>query len=59
MLGPLINFLFAIVEVAWIPIFVLWWGYGIKTILVALCYVVFFPCSTTQYSACAWRRRCW
>jgi NitT/TauT family transport system permease protein/taurine transport system permease protein len=43
MAGPLINFLFAIVEVAWIPIFVLWWGYGIKTILVALCYVVFFP----------------
>jgi ABC-type nitrate/sulfonate/bicarbonate transport system permease component len=43
MLGPLINFLFAIVEVAWIPIFVLWWGYGIKTIFVALCYVVFFP----------------
>lgn len=43
MLGPLINFLFAIVEVAWIPIFVIWWGYGIKTILVALSYVVFFP----------------
>jgi ABC-type nitrate/sulfonate/bicarbonate transport system permease component len=43
MLGPLISFLFAIVEVAWIPIFVIWWGYGIKTILVALCYVVFFP----------------
>ena len=31
MLGPLINFLFAIVEVAWIPIFVLRWGYGIRT----------------------------
>jgi ABC-type nitrate/sulfonate/bicarbonate transport system permease component len=43
MLGPLINFLFAIVEVAWIPIFVIWWGYGLKTILVALTYVVFFP----------------
>jgi NitT/TauT family transport system permease protein/taurine transport system permease protein len=43
MLGPLINFLFAIVEVAWIPIFVIWWGYGLKTILVALSYVVFFP----------------
>lgn len=42
-LGPLINFLFAIVEVAWFPIFVIWWGYGIKTILVALTYVVFFP----------------
>jgi NitT/TauT family transport system permease protein/taurine transport system permease protein len=29
--------------VAWIPIFVIWWGYGLKTILVALAYVVFFP----------------
>jgi ABC-type nitrate/sulfonate/bicarbonate transport system permease component len=43
MLGPLINFLFAIVEVAWIPLFVIWWGYGLKTILVAISYVVFFP----------------
>lgn len=43
LLFPAINFLFAIVEVAWIPIFVIWWGYGIKTILVALTYVVFFP----------------
>jgi ABC-type nitrate/sulfonate/bicarbonate transport system permease component len=41
--SPIINFLFAIVEVAWIPIFVIWWGYGIKTILIALVYVVFFP----------------
>ena len=43
LLGPTINFLFAIVEVAWIPIFVLWFGYGIETILIALTYVVFFP----------------
>ena len=42
-LSPAINFLFAIVEVAWIPIFVIWWGYGAKTILIALTYVVFFP----------------
>ena len=42
-LWPTINFLFAIVEVAWIPIFVIWWGYGFKTILIGLCYVVFFP----------------
>jgi NitT/TauT family transport system permease protein/taurine transport system permease protein len=41
--SPLINFMFAIVEVAWIPIFVIWWGYGFKTILIALVYVVFFP----------------
>lgn len=42
-LSPTINFLFAIVEVAWIPIFVIWFGYGFKTILIALTYVVFFP----------------
>ncbi|MEP7276483.1 MAG: ABC transporter permease [Betaproteobacteria bacterium] len=42
-LSPLLKFLFAIVEVAWIPIFVVWFGYGIKTIVLALIYVVFFP----------------
>src|SRR4030095_16896147 len=42
-LSPLLQFLFAIVEVAWIPIFVVWFGYGIKTIILALVYVVFFP----------------
>ena len=42
-LSPLLKFLFAIVEVAWIPIFVIWFGYGIKTIVLALIYVVFFP----------------
>lgn len=43
LMSPFVNFLFAIVEVAWIPIFVIWWGYGYKTILIALTYVVFFP----------------
>ena len=42
-LSPLFKFLFAVVEVAWIPIFVVWFGYGIKTIILALIYVVFFP----------------
>ena len=42
-LSPLFRFLFAIVEVAWIPIFVIWFGYGVKTIVLALVYVVFFP----------------
>ena len=28
---------------AWIPIFVVWFGYGCKTIMLALIYVVFFP----------------
>lgn len=43
MLGPTINFLFSIVEVAWVPILVIWWGYGYTTILIALSYVIFFP----------------
>ncbi|MEP7062506.1 MAG: ABC transporter permease [Betaproteobacteria bacterium] len=42
-LSPLLKFLFALVEVAWIPIFVVWFGYGVKTIVLALIYVVFFP----------------
>ena len=42
-LSPLLKFLFAVVEVAWIPIFVVWFGYGLKTIVLALVYVVFFP----------------
>jgi ABC-type nitrate/sulfonate/bicarbonate transport system permease component len=42
-LSPLFKFLFAIVEVAWIPIFVVWFGYGLKAIILTLVYVVFFP----------------
>jgi NitT/TauT family transport system permease protein/taurine transport system permease protein len=42
-LSPLFKFLFAIVEVAWVPIFVVWFGYGVKTIVLTLVYVVFFP----------------
>lgn len=43
LLGPIINFFYAIVEVAWIPLLVIWIGYGFNTILIALTYVVFFP----------------
>ena len=43
LLSPFINFMFAIVEVAWIPIFVIWWGYGLETIVMVLAYVAFFP----------------
>ena len=43
LLQPILNFFYSIVEVAWIPIFVIWWGYGLKTIVVALTYVVAFP----------------
>jgi NitT/TauT family transport system permease protein/taurine transport system permease protein len=42
-LSPLFKFLFAIVEIAWVPIFVVWFGYGVKTIVLTLVYVVFFP----------------
>jgi NitT/TauT family transport system permease protein/taurine transport system permease protein len=41
--GPFINFLYAIVEAAWIPLFVVWWGYGLKVIVVLLVYVMVFP----------------
>jgi ABC-type nitrate/sulfonate/bicarbonate transport system permease component len=41
--GPFINFLYAIVEAAWIPLFVVWWGYGLKVIIVLLVYVMVFP----------------
>ena len=42
-LSPAINFLYAIVDVAWIPLFIIWWGYGLNIILAALIYVVTFP----------------
>ncbi len=43
LLSPIINFFYAVVEVAWIPLLVIWIGYGFNTILIALIYVVFFP----------------
>jgi len=43
LLGPFINFLYAIVEGAWIPLFVVWWGYGLKVIVMLLVYIIFFP----------------
>jgi len=42
-LMPIVNFFHSIVEMAWIPLFVLWFGYGFKTILLSISYVVFFP----------------
>ena len=41
--SPFINFMFSIVEVAWVPLFAIWWGYGLETIVVSVAYVVFFP----------------
>lgn len=43
MFFPLINFFTAIVELAWIPLFVLWFGYGFKVIVLSIAYVAFFP----------------
>lgn len=43
LLTPILNFFQSIVEMAWIPIFVLWFGYGFTTILISLAYVVAFP----------------
>lgn len=42
MLMPILNFFQSIVELAWIPIFVLWFGYGLTTIVVSIAYVVTF-----------------
>ena len=42
MFMPMLNFFQSIVELAWIPIFVLWFGYGFVTILISLAYVVGF-----------------
>lgn len=43
MFTPIVSFFYAIVESAWLPIFVIWFGYGITTILTLLVYVVAFP----------------
>ncbi len=41
--SPLVGFFYAIVEAAWLPVFVVWFGYGFTTILTLLVYVVAFP----------------
>lgn len=41
--APLVGFFYAIVESAWLPVFVIWFGYGITTILTLLIFVVAFP----------------
>jgi len=43
LLAPIISFFYAIVEVVWIPLLVIWWGYGLKTIVLAIVYVSVFP----------------
>lgn len=41
--SPLVNFFYAVVEAAWLPLFVIWFGYGLTTIVTLLTYVVAFP----------------
>ena len=53
MLFPLINFFTAIVELAWIPLFVLWFGYGFKVIVLSIGYVTFFPVLANTMSGIA------
>ena len=43
MIMPTVRFFHAIAEVAWLPLFVIWFGYGHETVLVTVAYVVFFP----------------
>jgi NitT/TauT family transport system permease protein/taurine transport system permease protein len=43
MIMPTVSFFYAIAEVAWLPLFVIWFGYGHETVLVCIAYVVFFP----------------
>jgi ABC-type nitrate/sulfonate/bicarbonate transport system permease component len=42
-LEPLVYFLYSLVEIAWIPIFILWFGFGFTTILLTIVYVVIWP----------------
>src|SRR5918992_4620033 len=40
---PLLNFLQSVSGVAWLPLFLVWFGFGERTILVAVNYTVLFP----------------
>jgi ABC-type nitrate/sulfonate/bicarbonate transport system permease component len=40
---PMVNFFNAIADLAWMPLFVLWFGYDFQTILLSIVYTVFFP----------------
>ena len=57
-MGPLLNFLFAIVEVAWIPIFVLWWGYGLQQSSSRCVTWSSFPSCSTRCWVSAPSRKC-
>ncbi|MGX9105087.1 ABC transporter permease, partial [Escherichia coli] len=42
-LWPVLLFLQAIGDIAWLPILVIWFGYGLTTITVVIVYTVIFP----------------
>jgi NitT/TauT family transport system permease protein/taurine transport system permease protein len=42
-LMPYVNYLSSVAELAWLPLFVLWAGYGEGSVLLIICYGVFFP----------------
>ena len=42
-LMPYVNYLSSVAELAWLPLFVLWAGYGVVSVLLIICYGVFFP----------------
>jgi len=43
MFSPLILFFQSIAEIAWLPLLVLWFGFGLITILIVVWLTVFFP----------------
>lgn len=43
LLRDLINYLAAIGEIGWLPLFVIWSGFNDRTIVLAIVYTVFFP----------------
>ena len=40
---PLLNFFQSVSGIAWLPLVLVWFGFGERTILVAVSYTVFFP----------------
>jgi ABC-type nitrate/sulfonate/bicarbonate transport system permease component len=42
-LEPIVSFLYALIEIAWLPILILWFGFSLTTILIAIVYVVIWP----------------
>src|SRR4029078_7204487 len=42
-LWPLLLFFQAIGDIAWLPILVIWFGYGLTTMTVIIVYTVIFP----------------